>query len=293
MQLTLLHFNDLHGRFDQFPRLFTLIQRARTSAPSNGFQSLLVEAGDSSSREIWESKATQGRANFALLEAMDVQATVLGNAEIQLGNREALTRLVASVHFPVLAANLLDLADPTHPAVPKLKASHLIELNGFTLGLVGITAAFRDDYEHLGYLAEESLEILRREIPTLKAQGAKLIILLSHLGVRRPEEDPKPALLTDDKVAAACPEIGVIVGGHSHTVLQTPLVVGETLIVQAGSHGHYLGQLDLTLDSDSGRILDYTYTLHATEHVPPDSTIASVVDLVREEAERLQRHSSE
>jgi len=288
MQLSLLHFNDLHGRFDQLPRLFTLIQRARLSAQHKGFQSLLLEAGDSSAREVWESKATQGRANFALLEAMGVQANVLGNAEIQSWGREALTKLVASVHFSVLAANLLDLADPTRPAVPKLKASLVMEIEGFSVGLVGVTAAFRDDYEAFGYLAEDPLETLPREIAALKAQGAKLIILLSHLGVRQPEEEPRPALLTDDKIAAAFPEIGVIVGGHSHSVLQTPLVVGETLIVQAGSHGRYLGQLDLTLDSDNGRILDYTYTLHSAEHAAPDSTIASVVDLVREEAARLR-----
>src|SRR5262245_49228204 len=126
MQLTLLHFNDLHGRLDQFPRLFTLIQRARTSAQQRGSPSLLLEARDSFIREAVESKATQGRANFALLEAMGVQASVLGNAEIQFWNRAALTKLIASVHFSVLAANLLDLADPIRPAVPKLKASQMI-----------------------------------------------------------------------------------------------------------------------------------------------------------------------
>jgi 5'-nucleotidase len=288
MQLSLLHFNDLHGRFDQFPRLFTLIQRARLAAQHTGSQSLLLEAGDSSSREVWESKVTQGRANFALLEAMGVQANVLGNAEIQLGGREALTKLVASVHFPVLAANLLDLADPTRPAVPKLKSSLLMEMDGFTVGLVGVTAAYREDYEALGYLAEDPLQTLPREIAALKAQGAKLIILLSHLGVRRPEE-PKPALLTDDKIAAAFPEISIIVGGHSHSVLGEPLVIGETLIVQAGSHGRYLGELDLTLDPESRHIRDYAYTLHSAEHAAPDSTIASVVDLVREEAARLRK----
>ena len=59
----------------------------------------------------------QGKTN--LLEAMGVQASVLGNAEIRLGGREALTKLVASVHFPVLAANLLEAAYPTRLGVPK------------------------------------------------------------------------------------------------------------------------------------------------------------------------------
>src|SRR5574337_376518 len=112
MRLTLLHFNDLHGRLDQLPRLFTLIQRERAEARTRGRAVLLLDAGDSSERKVWESDITKGRANFALLEAMGVQASVVGNGEALQWGRAALERLVASVHFPVLAGNLVEAADP-------------------------------------------------------------------------------------------------------------------------------------------------------------------------------------
>src|SRR5687767_194778 len=112
MRLTILHFNDLHGRLEQLPRLFALAQRERAQALAGGRHVLLLDAGDSSDRAQWESDITKGRANFSLLEAMGADATVIGNGEALQWGRAALARLVAAVRFPVLAANLVDCAQP-------------------------------------------------------------------------------------------------------------------------------------------------------------------------------------
>ncbi|MEK6573693.1 MAG: bifunctional metallophosphatase/5'-nucleotidase, partial [Chloroflexota bacterium] len=63
--LTVLHTNDIHARLDQMTRLMTLIQRERASASAEGRATLLLDAGDSSSTEEWESDVTGGRANYA------------------------------------------------------------------------------------------------------------------------------------------------------------------------------------------------------------------------------------
>ncbi len=126
MELTILHFNDLHGRLDQCPPLFTLIQRIRAEAEAAGRTVLVLDGGDSSDRARWDSDIT-------------------------------------------------------------------------------------------------------------------------------------PDDLTDDIAATACPEINLIVGGHSHRKLETPLQVGETLIVQAGDYGRWLGQLDMTVEA--GHVVAHTYIL--------------------------------
>ncbi len=287
MRLTLLHFNDVHGRLDQLPRLFTLIQRERADALARGRHVLLLDGGDSSDRAAWECDLTQGRANFALLEAMGVQASVVGNGEALQWGRAALARLVASVHFPVLAANLVDRADPARLAVPGLRASTLLAVDGFNVGVIGVTAVFRDGYDRFGYVSADPLPCLRREIEAVKAQGVKLILLLSHLGLTvQPEHDP--AGFTDASAAEACPEIGVIVGGQSHSALETPLVVGGIPIVQAGEMGRWLGRLDLEVDDATGRVCAFTGKLIPCDaDVPPDPTISATLDLVREEAARL------
>ncbi|MEK7786668.1 MAG: metallophosphoesterase, partial [Chloroflexota bacterium] len=135
--LTLLHTNDLHGQLDQMTRLMTLVNRERALAGAEGRALLLLDAGDSSERKIWESDATQGRANFAMLDAMGYQATALGNNEGRWG-LEALTKLAASAHFPVLAANLLppDLDEP--PA--GLRTQAWFEFGDLKIAVLGLTS---------------------------------------------------------------------------------------------------------------------------------------------------------
>src|SRR5579859_145885 len=292
MRLTLLHFNDLHGRLEQMPRLFHLARRERAAAQADGRQVLLLDGGDSSDPGCWECAVTQGRANYSLLEAMDVQAGVPGNAETLTWGRAALARLVAAVHFPLLAANLLDGADPSRPAVPGLKRSVLLDLAGFPLGLIGLTQVIPAAFAQAGYAVVDPRAALQREVDELRAQGARLLVLLSHLGLTAAPSGAAaepPDTLHDEAVARAFPQIGVIVGGHTHSALETPLRVGQTIIVQAGDFGRCLGRLDLEVDDASGAIRQYSGRLiPCGGQVPTDPTIQGTLELVQEEAERVR-----
>src|SRR5260370_4341111 len=134
MQLTLLHFNDLHGRLEQMPRLFQLARRERAAAQAQGQQVLLLDGGDSSDSGRWECAVTQGRANYSLLEAMGVQAGVPGNAETLNWGRPALAKMVAAVGFPGVASHLGDGPDPARPAAPALKGPVLLGPGAVPLG---------------------------------------------------------------------------------------------------------------------------------------------------------------
>jgi 2',3'-cyclic-nucleotide 2'-phosphodiesterase (5'-nucleotidase family) len=292
MRLTILHFNDLHGRLEQLPRLHTLIRRERASAESAGRRVLLLDGGDSSDRARWESDVTKGRANFGLLEAMGVQATVIGNGEALHWGRAALARLVKSVSFPVLAANLVDAADPGQPAAPGLRATLALDWDGFRLGVVGLTQVYPGHYDRYGFTAAHPAGALRRAVEDLRAQGARAILLLSHLGFPWPLETkaewPSPTDYTDDEVARDFPEIGVIVGGHSHVALETPVVMGGAVIAQAGDYGRWLGRLDVDFDEATGAVTAHSgRLLRCAEDTPPDPTIQGTLELVQEEAGRL------
>jgi 5'-nucleotidase len=293
MRLTLLHFNDLHGRLEQLPRLFHLARRERAAAQAEGRQVLLLDGGDSSDGGRWECDVTQGRANYSLLEAMGVQAGVPGNAEALNWGRPGLAKIVAAVGFPVLAANLVDGADTTRTAVPGLKGSVLLDLDGFPLGLIGVTQTFPAAFDRCGYAVVDPWAALRREIDGLRVQGARLFVLLSHLGLLASQDtqrtDKPPRALHDDSAARDFPEIAVIVGGHTHSALERPMALGQTIIVQAGDFGRYLGRLDLEVDDATGAVTDYSGRLIACgADVPPDPTIQGTLELVVEEAGRLK-----
>lgn len=72
------------------------------------------------------------------------------------------------------------------------------------------------------YLAEKA----QRLRPT-----CDLLIALTHIGLGK-----------DKELAALSPDIDIILGGHSHDVLEEPLLIDGTYVCQGGSHGRYLGQ---------------------------------------------------
>lgn len=106
------------------------------------------------------------------------------------------------------------------------------------------------------YYPEDKIAGLKTEPPLvtikniLKITGAKAFtILLSHSGLDQ-----------DKQIATDLNGIDVIVGAHTQNRLEQPLSQANSLIVQAGSDGYYLGQLDLTLDQN-GNIADYSNKL--------------------------------
>ena len=118
---------------------------------------------------------------------------------------------------------------------------------------------------------------LRDSIARLQADGVRAILLLSHLGYA-----------LDRRLAAAVGGLTAIVGGHSHIALNPPVAVQGVPIAQAGEYGESLGRLDLTLDDDSGRTLEFDGRLiPCGPDAPPDGTIAATLELVREEAARV------
>jgi 2',3'-cyclic-nucleotide 2'-phosphodiesterase (5'-nucleotidase family) len=85
---------------------------------------------------------------------------------------------------------------------------------------------------------------VRKYLGALEEQ-ADLVVVLSHAGYD-----------TDMDLARSVEGIDLIVGGHSHTFIERPRQVGDTLVAQAGAKGQVLGRLELTVDLETGKITD-------------------------------------
>jgi 5'-nucleotidase/UDP-sugar diphosphatase len=87
----------------------------------------------------------------------------------------------------------------------------------------------------------------------------------------------------DRGLARAVRGIHVIVGGHSHTVLPKPASEGDTLIVQAGCNGLYLGVLEMEFDPSTGKV-SHSDALSSLREVvagpasPKDENVAGIVE---------------
>ena len=100
---------------------------------------------------------------------------------------------------------------------------------------------------------------------------ADLIIFLSHIGHH-----------ADRKLAEKIKGIDVIIGGHSHTKIEKPVLINETIIVQAWEHGKALGVLDLTLIDGKITKFDGYLKKIIPEEINENISIKAIVDKYNE-----------
>ena len=100
----------------------------------------------------------------------------------------------------------------------------MIERGGIRFGLFGIMGPDSIQYTiNPGALIfPDSIKTARDMAQRLRAEGADVVICMSHGGVKEPQSGP----ITegdDVNLGRAVPEIDVIVGGHTHTFMRTQL----------------------------------------------------------------------
>jgi len=235
-QIRILHFNDFHGFAEphqslgaQEPLGGVAWLAAKVKELGKGKPTLFLAAGDMIQGDNW-ANLFKGESVIRVLNYMGLDAMVLGNHEFDFG-QEVLLERMGEARFPVLGANVSGLKG----VVPYM----VKEVGGLKVGVIGVVGADTPLTTHprnvvgLGFL--DPAETLKKNVQKLSAQ-VDLLVALTHCGFKE-----------DRELASRVPEVQVIVGGHSHTKLDRPAVVGDTIIVQAWEHGKTLGILDLWL----------------------------------------------
>ena len=264
--LTILHTNDLHSHFEAAARISRMAASLRAKVPRERL--LIVDCGDHVDRMRLETEGTDGRANRAVLEWTGYDAVTLGNNEGLTLTREQMERLYADAPFAVVCANLFEADTGRRPSW--MKPSHVLEKGGVRIGLVGLTAAFANYYSLLGWHAADPLEIAADVIPDLRKK-ADLVIVLSHLGLRY-----------DEVLAVRVPGIDLILGGHTHHLLEQPVRVGDTTIGAAGKYGDYAGIVECR--RVPGRRFRLSGGCEPTDAQPEDPELTRLLEGLRREA---------
>ena len=264
--IRILHVNDFHGFAEPYKPYGSDEMHggiASLAAKANALRrerpSLLLAAGDMIQGNIW-ANFFKGESVIELMNAMGFDAMVVGNHEFDFG-QEILKQRVSEARFPVLGANV--------QGTGLLRPFVVREIDGVRIAVVGIVTEDTPLSTHPGNVAglkfEPPEDTLEKCIPQLK-QEADLIIVLSHIGY-----------FADRALAEKVNGIDVIVGGHSHTKLEQPVMIGNTIIVQAWEHAKALGVLDLTVRD--GKITGFEGHLEEIRPVPgeEDRTILTIV----------------
>lgn len=276
IKLTLLHTNDIHGRVQQLSRIATLVRRIRSDVESSGAYCLYLDAGDAEDTSNLESSLTKGSAMEAILRGAGCDFVALGNAIPIRYGPEAIENLANHFGKPLLCGNMLNRqGNPLNGLEPFT----ILTLGKLNVGLIGLTdpmevyrAVFKLD-------AKTPEDVLPDLIIQARDQGAKFLILLSHL-----------SSTADQRVAENIPGIDLIIGGHDHKKLYPPLELNGTVITQAGEYGQFLGRLDLEIDEETGKIIQYRGELIPVEEtIPVDPGAQKAIENEQERVVQMMR----
>lgn len=249
--ITILHTNDIHSHFEQVSSIAAYVANQREA--EKGSPLLLVDIGDHIDRMAVETEGTMGQANVDIINLTGYDVITIGNNEGLTLTPEDLGRAYAGLLAQVVCCNIVEEATGEPPSW--MKKHTIIEKGGIKLGITGATAPFSAFYELLGLRALKPEEAIQREVEMLRPQ-VDIVILLSHLG-----------LSTDQRLAEELQGLDVILGGHTHHLLEKPLQIGNTTVCGAGKFGSYVGRIRMQEQPDG------TYRVTEGGCVPVDSHI--------------------
>lgn len=258
-KLTVLHTNDWHSRIDPFPandnkypgqggaaRRSALIQQIRRE----GSEVLLLDAGD-----IFQGTPYfnfyGGEPEYRLMSAMGYEAATFGNHDFDNGV-EGLLRMMPYSTFPFVNCNYrienAELKKRTQPSVVIKKGKLRIGVLGVGVELDGLV----HPANHKGVYYTDPVLAANNEAARLRnEEKCHLVICLSHLGLKYDTNK-----VSDMVLATSSENIDLIIGGHTHTFLDEPIIlrnkVGKTVAVnQAGWAGLRLGRIDYVFSSQN------------------------------------------
>jgi len=286
----LFHTNDIHGHFlpekakwiegmpaiGGFEAIDAIVNRAEKEWGDD--RVLLLDGGDLSTGTPLSDlrvRGFQGGAMLEFIEALEYDAWVLGNHEFDKGF-ENIQAMVAESVVPVLSSNLH--APEGGLALPGQQSSTIVDADGIRVGLIGATTtglghlASRDTMAHI--VIKDPIETVQAEIDRLDPL-TDLLVVVSHIGL--------PA---DRALAKGVNGLDVIIGGHSHTRMDSPEHVNGVYIVQAGSYGRSIGEARVRVEDDAVSLFEWRrHDLRLEGDLAASPAVAALVAKYRSEIE--------
>ena len=245
-ETVIFHTNDLHSQMEPVKdnglggmlRLATIVEQERENHPDL----FLFDAGD-----FWMGTPYfnffGGEVEIAMMNAMRYDAVTLGNHQFDIPLNFLAQRL-SEADFKVVLSNYNVTKTPLKNFVSPYI---IIEKNGIKVGVIGLCVdlkvlAMPQNYP--GMIYKDPIKIANKLSKKLKKTGCDLVVCLSHLGY-----DTKNAI-NDILLAENSKNIDIIIGGHSHFLLEKESDKIKTnrdgkpvTIAQSRRSGMYLGKI--------------------------------------------------
>ncbi len=285
LHLVLFHTGDIHGRIAPYPdsaaagdpkpmiggyaTLKSVLTKARLETLPRGGLSLWLDTGDffQGTPVVME---TEGSCMIDLMNRVGCFAATLGNHEVDHTPKVLYERMRAA-KFPFTVCNVF--ASGTDRIMGNARPSIIVPFKGYKIAFIGfltpetVHMTFQRNLEGLEF--RDPKPILQKLVPDVRRRGADLVVLLSHRGIEY-----------DRELARDLPGVDLILGGHSHTQMQTAYRDETTGVVvsHSGTALKQVNRVDIRMPAKGEKptIAFEAITLSPASFTP-DPEIAAVV----------------
>ncbi|HOO25177.1 MAG TPA: bifunctional UDP-sugar hydrolase/5'-nucleotidase [Clostridiales bacterium] len=276
-KLTILHSNDLHGDFlakeidDSLLGGVSMLSGYVSKVRREEENVIYAIAGDMFRGSLIDSEY-KGISTIEIMNMISPDVVTLGNHEVDYGIAHLLF-IEKCAMFPIINANLYLTTNNV-----RLFQSHIIlEIDGMNVLFIGVLTEEVMAQARLEKLigsivnVEEAAREVGRICDSYKNVDIDFTVLLTHIGI---EADKELAAKLDPRWG-----VDIIIGGHSHTLLEEPVVVAGIPIVQAASGTAQIGRFDIMVDTDLNSIDSYAWQLVPInpENCPRDTQLEEII----------------
>ena len=275
-KLTILQINDTHSYLELhnelfyerdklafrkaggYARLQSLIKDFRSKNPT-----LVFDNGDTI-HGTYEAIATKGWHMLPVLNEVGFDAMTF-HWDTGFGP-DNLKQIGKQLDYPILAINAYEKESGKLAFEPY----KILSVGELSIGVIGIACNIIDKTMPPHFSEGLSFTLGREELPRyvaeLKEKEVNLIIVLSHLGFPQ-----------DLKLMSEVEGVAICLSGHTHNRQEHIVTVGETAVIQSGSHGSFLGALELTVEDGAIQSIEHQL-IPVTEDIPEDAEMKVLVE---------------
>jgi len=254
-----------YGKLGGLDRMATVVKAIRAERGDD--KVLLLDGGDTW-QGSYTSLKTNGQDMVDCVKLLKPDAMV-GHWEFTFGEKRVL-ELIEQMGYPFLASNIVD----NEFEEPVFESTAFFEKGGIKVAVIGQAMPYTPIANPRWMFPKWSFgirhKLLQENINKARDAGAKVVVLLSHNGFD-----------VDQKLATVVSGLDVIVTGHTHDSIPRALEIGKTLVLSSGSHGKYLGRIDLEVKN--GKVVDHNSTMIPlfADVIEPDKEMAAKISEVR------------
>ena len=285
-KLTIIHSNDLHSDFmakevdkellGGISMLSGYVNKVRHEEENV----IYTISGDMFRGSIIDSEY-KGMSTIEIMNMLTPDVVTLGNHEVDYGLAHLLF-IEKCAQFPIINANMYITTNGV-----RLFKSHIIkEIDGMKILFIGLLTeevlhSTKQDRIIGSFVdVDEAAGEVGKICNAYRTEDIDFTVLLTHIGF---DADINLAKVLDPRWG-----VDIIIGGHSHTLLEKPEIVNGIPIVQAAYGTSQIGRFDIMVDTDNNCIDSYEWKLIPIDddYCPRDYALEEVIEKYKTETDR-------